>query len=178
VTSTPRLLAAMKSAVMEMRNQADVELLRFAELAQRLEHALPQDNVEEGDMRAAVALLANQGLAPTLGFGDLVLLRPEVVNAYVSAILTAARSHVEGIGCVVEADIYRAEFEIGGIHRLAHRIDEELLLRSLVQLLLERSLCFRENTGSGSLNVFPSQMSRERDISGHPSVNRFLCLYW
>src|ERR1039458_2160325 len=38
---TPRVLAELKNAVMKMRDAADIRLLRFAELAQRLEQALP-----------------------------------------------------------------------------------------------------------------------------------------
>lgn len=40
-TSTPRLLAELKNAVMAMRDESDIRLLRFSELAQRLEQALP-----------------------------------------------------------------------------------------------------------------------------------------
>ena len=40
-TATPRLLAELKSAVLKMRDEPDIRLLRFAELAQRLEQALP-----------------------------------------------------------------------------------------------------------------------------------------
>lgn len=40
-TSTPRLLAELKNAVVAMRDERDIRLLRFAELTQRLEQALP-----------------------------------------------------------------------------------------------------------------------------------------
>lgn len=40
-TATPRLLAELKNAVMKIRDEADIRLLRFPELAQRLEQALP-----------------------------------------------------------------------------------------------------------------------------------------
>jgi hypothetical protein len=63
------VLAELKSAVMKMRDAADIRLLRFAELAQRLEQALPGEKFGESDMRTAVALLANHGLARPLKFG-------------------------------------------------------------------------------------------------------------
>ena len=39
-TSTPRLLAELKNAVVAMRDERDIRLLRFAELTQRLEQVL------------------------------------------------------------------------------------------------------------------------------------------
>lgn len=41
-TATPRLLAELKTAVMAIRYTTDIRLLRFPELAQRLEQALPR----------------------------------------------------------------------------------------------------------------------------------------
>ena len=40
-TATPRLQAEMKQALLKMRDSADIRLLRFSELAQRREQALP-----------------------------------------------------------------------------------------------------------------------------------------
>jgi len=40
-TATPRLLAKLKEALLKMRATADIRLLRFSELAQWLEQALP-----------------------------------------------------------------------------------------------------------------------------------------
>ena len=62
-TATPRLLAEMKEALMKMRDTADIRLLRFSELAQRIEQALPNERFGQSDMRTAVSLLANLGLA-------------------------------------------------------------------------------------------------------------------
>jgi GAF domain-containing protein len=85
-----------------MRDQSDIRLLRFAELAQRLEQALPKEKLGEADVRTAVRLLANHGLVRPLKFGDLVLLRPELLNGYAAAIIRAASAHKDEIGCVAE----------------------------------------------------------------------------
>ena len=168
-TSTPRLLAELKNAVVAMRDETDIRLLRFAELAQRLEQTLPGEIFGESEIRTAVTLLANYGLARLLKFGDLVLLRPDLLNGYAGAIIRAARAHKDEIGCVAEADIYRADFDFTGVERL-NRPDEELLLRALVQTLLEHSLCIAEDTQDGRRLVFPSQYRRERDIPKHPDI--------
>ena len=169
-TSTPRLLAELKTAVMTMRDQMDIRLLRFAELAQRLEQALPGENFGESDVRTAVTLLANHGLARPLKFGDLVLLRPDLLNGYAGAIIRAARAHKDEIGCVPEAAIYQPDFDFTGVERLQHRPDEELLLRAMVQTFLDKSLCIAEDTGQGRHLVFPSQYRREKDIPRDPDI--------
>ena len=168
-TATPRLLAELKSTLLKMRTTADIRLLRFAELAQRLEQALPGERFDESDVRTAVTLLANHGLALPLKFGDLVLLQPELLNGYAGAIIRAARAHKDEIGCVLEADIYKPDFDFTGVDRLP-RPDEELLLRAMVQTFLDHSLCIAEETPQGRELVFPSQYRREKDIPWQPDV--------
>ena len=168
-TATPRLLAELKEALMMMRAAADIRLLRFAELAQRLEQALPGEMIGQSDVRTAVTLLANHGLALPLKFGDLVLLQPELLNGYAGAIIRAARAHKDEIGCVLEAEIYDPGFDFTGVDRLA-RPDEELLLRAMVQTFLDHSLCIAEDTAQGRQLVFPSQYRREKDIPWEPDV--------
>jgi GTPase SAR1 family protein/DNA-directed RNA polymerase subunit RPC12/RpoP len=169
-TSTPRLLAELKNALMRMRDTTDIRLQRFSELAQRLEQALPEEKFGESDLRTAVTLLANHGLARPLKFGDLVLLRPDLINGYAGAVIRAARAHTDEIGCVLEADIYRPDFDFTGVERLKHRPDEELLLRALVQTFLDHSLCIAEDTPHGRHLVFPSQYRREKDIPHEPDI--------
>nr|VFJ57670.1 MAG: Ras family protein [Candidatus Kentron sp. FW] len=168
-TNTPRLLAELKNALLAMRDEADIRLLRFAELAQRLRRALPGEVFQESDVRTAVTLLANHGLARPLKFGDLVLLQPELLNGYAGAVIRAARAHTDEIGCVAESRIHDAAFDFTGVDRLA-RPDEELLLRALVQTFLDHSLCIAEDTGQGKQLVFPSQYRREKDIPWQPDV--------
>ncbi len=168
-TATPRLLAELKDAVMTMRDKTDIRLLRFSELAQRLEQTLPGERFGESDVRTAVTLLANHGLARPLKFGDLVLLRPDLLNGYAGAIIRAARAHQDEIGSVSEADIYGPGFDFTGVDRL-NRPDEELLLRALVQTFLDHSLCIAEETPEGRHLVFPSQYRREKDIPWDPGV--------
>ncbi|WP_295881052.1 TIR domain-containing protein [uncultured Thiohalocapsa sp.] len=168
-TATPRLLAELKGAVMRMRDASDIRLLRFRELEQRLEQALPNERFDQADVRTAVTLLANHGLAMVLKFGDLVLLQPELLNGYAGAVIRAARAHHDEIGCVPEADIYDPGFDFTGVDRLP-RPDEELLLRAMVQTFLDHSLCIAEDTPQGRQLVFPSQYRRDKDIPWEPDV--------
>lgn len=165
----PPILAELKNTVLKMRDTTDIRLLRFAELAQRLEQALPGERFGESDVRTAVTLLANHGLALPLKFGDLVLLQPELLNGYAGAIIRAARAHRDEIGCVLEADIYKPDFDFTGVNRLP-RPDEELLLVAMVQTFLDHSLCIAEETPQGRELVFPSQYRREKDIPHDPNI--------
>lgn len=165
----PPILAELKNTVLKMRDTTDIRLLRFAELAQRLEQALPGERFGESDVRTAVMLLANHGLALPLKFGDLVLLQPELLNGYAGAIIRAARAHRDEIGCVLKADIYKPDFDFTGVDRLP-RPDEELLLHAMVQTFLDHSLCIAEETPQGLQLVFPSQYRREKDIPWQPDV--------
>ena len=169
-TSTPRLLTELKNAVIAMRDEHDIRLLRFAELTQRLEQALPGEKFDEADVRTAVTLLANHGLARALKFGDLVLLQPELLNGYAGAIIRAARANKDEIGSVLESDIYHPDFDFTGVARLKHRPDEELLLHALVQTFLDHSLCIAEDLPDGRHLVFPSQYRRDKDIPHDPDI--------
>lgn len=166
----PPILAELKDTLLKVRATTDIRLLRFAELAQRLEQTLPGERFGESDVRTAVSLLANHGLARSLKFGDLVLLQPELLNGYAGAIIRAARAHKDEIGCVREADIYNPKFDFTGVERLKHRPDEELLLRAMVQTFLDHSLCIAEDTTQGRHLVFPSQYRREKELPRDPVI--------
>jgi len=167
-TSTPRLLRELKNAVLAMKEEK-LGLLRFPELAKRLKQELPQEVFGEDDARTAVSLLANHGLVMPLQFGDLVLLQPEILNGYASAVIRAARGHTDEIGCVCQDDVFQRRIDMTGVIRLP-QAEEDLLLRAMVQTFLDKSLCIAEDTDQGKQLIFPSQYRRERDIPVHPEI--------
>jgi hypothetical protein len=126
--------------------------------------------LDESDVRTAVPLRANHGLARQLNFGDLLLLQPELINGYASAIIRATRAHSGEIDCVLEADIYGKNFDFTGVEWLKHRPDEELLPRALVPTLFDHSLCIAEDTPQGQHLVFSSQYRREKEIPHEPDT--------
>lgn len=152
-----------------MTESEDVRLLRFFELILRLKQSLPAETFGEADVRTAVTLLANHGLVMPFAFGDLILLHPHILNGYASAVIRAARAHVDEIGCVPEEDVFDRKLDFSDVDRL-HAADEELLLRAMVQTFLNKSLCIAENTVAGKQLIFPSQYRRERSIPTHPEI--------
>ena len=167
-TGMPRLLRELKNAVLAMREKR-MGLVRSSELVQRLKQELPKEAFGEDDVRTAISLLASQGLVMPLQFGDLVLLQPELLNGYASAVIRAARSNIDDIGCVSQEDVFQRRIDMTGVIRLP-LADEDLLLRAMVQTLLDKSLCIAEDTDRGKQLIFPSQYRRELDIPTHPEI--------
>lgn len=148
---------------------SELRFLRFAEAYQRLRRSLPQEVFTELDVRTVLTLLSNHGLVMPFDFGDLVLLQPHLLNSYAAAVIRAARSHIDEIGCVGESEILDGGIDFEGVERL-ERSDEELLLRAMIQTFLDKALCLAEETEGGRLLVFPSQYRRERAIQSYPDV--------
>jgi hypothetical protein len=152
-----------------MRDKKEIRLLRFAELCQRLEQTLSGQPFCEADVRTALTLLANHGLVMPFQFGNLVLMRPELLNGYAAAVIRAARKHVDEIGCVREQDVFECKLDLEGVDRL-EAADEDLLMRAIVQTFVDKSLCIAEETPHGRHLVFPSQYRRERVLPTDPEV--------
>ena len=168
-TNTPRLVGALKNAVTVLTEDSKVRLIRLSELAQRLELLLPAERFGEAEVRTAVTLLANQGVVMPLTFGDLVLLKPDLLDGYAGAVIRAAREHSDEIGCVAERAVVERTIDFTGVDRL-EPADEDLLMRALVQTFLDKSLCIAEETSDGRHLIFPSQYRRDRQIPSHPEI--------
>ncbi len=167
-TSTTKLFKALKDALVRLKDEGIV-LARFSELRQRLQIMVPDEIFKEDDLRAVVGLVAGQGLVKKIDFGDFILLQPEQLNNYASAVIRNAREHADGIGCINELNVLEAKFDFKDMARL-NTSDEEILLPAMVQTFLDQSLCIREETPSGVQLVFPSQFNRELEIPSHPYI--------
>ena len=169
-TTTPQDLADLKNAVLDMTELEDVGLLRFNELYQRLQSRRPEVRLDPKLVRNAVSLLANHGLVMALEFGDLVLMRPNLLNGYSSSVINAARANKDEIGSVIEDEIYSGCVDFDQIPKQLPDKDEQLLLRAMVQTFLEKSLCLREKINDRQHLIFPSQYRRERAYPTDPQV--------
>ncbi|HWE93080.1 MAG TPA: TIR domain-containing protein [Tepidisphaeraceae bacterium] len=169
--ATDSLIRELKNSLLDRASGSKADaVVRFSELLQQLRQSLPTEDFSEEDVRKAVRLLGNQNVILPLDFGDLVLLRPEIMNNYAAAVIQAARNHTDEIGCVSEKDVLEGMIPLSGVERL-RRADEQLLLRALVQMLLDRSLCFAEETQGGRQLIFPSQYRRDRPLTEYPEVD-------
>ncbi|MGZ3623588.1 MAG: TIR domain-containing protein [Ktedonobacteraceae bacterium] len=108
-----------------------------------------------------IGRVESRGLIRRLNFGNLILLQPELLDAYASALVNAVKDEPDGLGSIAEAKVYMGEFPISKDERLPDKEQEKLLLIAMVEDLLRGELALREPADDGPLLVFPSQSTRE-----------------
>lgn len=122
----------------------------------------PADTAE---LRAAfetcIGLVEGRGLIRRLSFGNLVLLQPELLDAYAAAMVNAARDEPDGMGSILEADALTGRFRMPEDERLKDEAQERLLLIATVEDLLRHEIALREHADDGTYLIFPSQLTRE-----------------
>jgi WD40 repeat protein len=118
------------------------------------------------DNRAAfetcIGRLEGRGLIRRLHFGDYVLLQPELLDAYASALVQAAKDEPDGLGFVAEEDALAGRFRLAEDERIGEPKAERLLLIAMVEELLRHEVALKEVTDRGVDLVFPAQFTRER----------------
>lgn len=108
------------------------------------------------------------GLIKRLSFGNLVLLQPELLDAYASALVNAVKGEPDGPGSIGEDRVRAGGFRMPADERLKDREQEKLLLIAMIEDLLRRELVWRE----GSVLIFPSQSTREYPFPDEPKRKR------
>jgi WD40 repeat protein/GTPase SAR1 family protein len=118
-----------------------------------------------GDLTAefetCIGRVAARGLIRRLSFGGLVLLRPEVLDAYAASLTMAAREQPDGMGSISEEAARLGHFVIPEEERLSDPELERLLLTATVEEVLRHEVALRENSEDGPYLVFPTQSRRE-----------------
>ena len=99
-----------------------------------------------------------------LSFGNLVLLQPELLDIYASALVNAVRDEPDGLGSIAEQRARQGKFSVPEEQRLKDKKQEELLLIAMVEDLLYHEIALREYADDGTYLVFPSQSTRENPI--------------
>lgn len=115
-----------------------------------------------------IGLVESRGLIRRLSFGDLVLLQPDRLDAYASAMVDEAKSEPDGLGCLAEEDARAGRFRMPAEERLSNKEQEKLLLIATVEDLLRHEIALREQADDGPHLVFPSQMTREHPDFPNP----------
>ena len=129
-----------------------------------------------GDIRlrasfeTCIGRVESRGLIRRLHFGNLVLLQPELLDAYASGMVQTARAEPDGLGFIAEEEALAGRFGLAESERVADKAQEKLLLIATVEELLRHEIALKEITDRGVDLVFPSQFTRERpdapDIPG------------
>jgi WD40 repeat protein len=120
---------------------------------------------KDGELRAqfetCIGRMESRGLIQNLGFGNLILLQPELRDSYAAAMANAAKDEPDGLGSIKEDKARSGEFRMPRSERIEDRGQEKLLLISTVEDLLRHEIALREQGADGPYLVFPSQLTRE-----------------
>jgi class 3 adenylate cyclase/GTPase SAR1 family protein len=180
VTSS-ELFATIKSYLLEVKKSgrllAPVRQL-FGEFARQHPEAITEDDdlrayipvhteviARDDDLRAdfdvCIGRLENRDLIRRLSFGDYVLLQPELLDAYASALVIAAKNEPDGLGSIDEEAALTGQFHVPEDQRIGDRKQEQVLLHATVEELVRYDLALRESAADGRYLVFPSQFNRD-----------------
>jgi WD40 repeat protein len=113
------------------------------------------------EFETCIGRVEARGLIRRLSFGNLVLLQPELLDAYASALVNIAKSEPDGLGSITEEDARSGNFPMSEDERIKDKEQERLLLIATIEDMLRYEIVLRENSEDGPLLVFPSQLTRE-----------------
>jgi WD40 repeat protein/GTPase SAR1 family protein len=116
------------------------------------------------EFETCIGRVESAGLIKRLSFGNLLLLQPEVLDAYASALVNAVKDEPDGLGSILEERVRTADFRLPSSERLTDKQQEKLLLIAMIEDLLQRELVLREEP----FLVFPSQSTRENPYLPDP----------
>jgi class 3 adenylate cyclase len=113
------------------------------------------------EFQACIRLLESRDVVRRLSFGDLVLLKPEYLDAYASSIVEAATASSEGLGRIPQDDVIGVKFRMSKSERIQEPLQERLLLMATIEDLLRREIALREYVDGTYHLILPSQITRE-----------------
>ncbi len=179
VISSSTLFDSIKRFLVEEKQEGRL-LCTAEDLYRGFVRAHPED--ADGDtLRASfgtcIGRVESRGLIRRLHFGDFVLLQPELLDAYASGLVQAARAEPDGLGFIAEEEALAGRFGLADTERVGDSAQEKLLLIATVEELLRHEIALKEVTDRGVDLVFPSQFTRERpgapDIPGREATFAF-----
>jgi small GTP-binding protein len=113
------------------------------------------------EFMTGIRLLESAGMIRQLSFGGIVLLQPELLDIYTSALVNAVKDEPDGLGNILEETARAGEFFIPSDQRIPDREREKLLLIAMIEDLLSYEIALREASDEGQYLVFPSESTRE-----------------
>jgi GTPase SAR1 family protein len=165
-TLSTALFRALKRAVVAVADHGErwehhAVVMPEAAIASALAYQIPERSFSPDELRTAIDLLARLGLTARLGFGGLVALDPARLNQYASAIVRQARKAPNGLGFVREADVLAGHLDLEGVDRLDEH-QEQLMLKGVSTLFIERGLCLADRDDDRNVLIFPQLFRRPR----------------
>ena len=169
VTSS-ELFARIKAFLLKVKKSGRV-LAPINELYEnfaRTHRAAAKESNLRDQFETCIGRLENRDLIRQLSFGGYVLLQPELLDAYASAMVNAAKEEPDGLGSIAEDAALAGQFYVPKEQRVKDRSHEQLLLHATVEELARYDLALKESAADGRYLVFPSQFNRDYEAAPEP----------
>jgi WD40 repeat protein/class 3 adenylate cyclase/GTPase SAR1 family protein len=171
VVASSQLFADIKSFLVEVKTTGRL-LAPTGQLYDEFVHEHPDTAGRVADLRSqfdtCIGRLENRDLIRRLTFGGYVLLQPELLDAYGSAMVNGAKQEPDGLGSLAEEITLAGKFYVPKEQKVADPDQEQLLLHATVEELVRHDLALRENADDGRYLVFPSQFNRDYEDASEP----------
>ena len=115
-----------------------------------------------------IGRIENRDLIRRMSFGGYVLLQPELLDAYASAMVNAAKKEPDGLGSIAEDVALGGQFYIPDEQRVKDPGQAQMLLHATVEELVRHDLALRESAADGRYLVFPSEFIRDYEAAPEP----------
>ncbi|HST20110.1 MAG TPA: adenylate/guanylate cyclase domain-containing protein [Blastocatellia bacterium] len=165
------LFADIKAFLLEVKQTGRL-VAPASDLYDDFARAHPAVVAEEPNLSAqfdtCIGRLENRDLIRRLSFGGYVLLQPELLDAYASAMVNAAKKEPDGLGSVAEDAALAGQFYVPDEQKVKERGQEQLLLHATVEELVRHDLALRESEEDGRYLVFPSEFIRDYEAAPEP----------
>ena len=169
--ASSQLFADIKSFLLEVKKTGQL-LAPASQLYDEFARQHPDTVAKVTNLRdqfaTCIGRLENRDLIRRLTFGGYVLLQPELLDAYASAMVNTAKEEPDGLGSLPEDIALAGKFFVPKEQKVTDPGQEQLLLHATVEELVRHDLALRENADDGRYLVFPSQFNRDYEDAPEP----------
>ncbi|MFL5625894.1 MAG: TIR domain-containing protein, partial [Ktedonobacteraceae bacterium] len=116
----------------------------------------------------SIGLVESRSLIRRFSFGNLVLLQPDLLDAYASTLINTVKEDPDELGSISEEATRAGDFPPPENERLKDKEQEKLLLIAMIEDMLRLEIALREQSDEGTYLIFPSQSTRENPILPDP----------
>jgi small GTP-binding protein len=169
LTISESLFKQMKDFTIARKRSGNI-LEKITKLIQYFRTTNPEAEFDDAEFRSALGRVESHDLVKILSFGDYILLQPELLDNYASAMARAAREQPDGLGFLNEQAAREGQLNFGSLDRLS-KDEEQIILQSVIEFFIDKELAIIDE---GSL-IFPSQFNRE--LPEHPEVQGTVVSY-
>lgn len=158
--STTELFMATRTFLMAQRKRG-VTIATQSELLARFRRKRKTDDANAKVFASCLRGLESAGVIRRLAFGQYILLQPELLDDYCGWLIFAARKQPDGLGYIQESDVISGHFPMNDDRPLKGKEEEKIILLATMQEIVSRNIAYRQETGKGTMLVFPSELNTE-----------------